>query len=197
LISQSFTCVFIMASASALTVSAVQHHTFWELSMEEAEFRPRSCSDFAVTYMYSDSYANASCDTCKDTGSDSEAETISPKFCWSSESEDEWGSEDDASSVGMPESVCNVGVSAPTSSQTPPGSWQHSAVQQSPMPAWNFAAQQTEQWRFACALNARKMAMGNQISDLANAAMQAVTRAEKAEKRALRTRAFKAAAKSG
>jgi hypothetical protein len=49
----------------------------------------------------------------------------------------------------------------------------------------------------AYALNARKMAMGNQISDLANAAMQAVTRAEKAEKRAIRTRAFKAAAKPG
>jgi hypothetical protein len=137
----------------------------------------------------------------KDTGSDSEAETISPKFCWSSESEDDWGSDDDASSMGVPESICKFDACAPTATQSPPGSWQRSTVQQNTvqqqMPAWNFAAQQEEQWRFAYALNARKMAMGNQISDLASAAMQAVTRAEKAEKRALRTRAFKTAAKSG
>jgi hypothetical protein len=102
----------------------------------------------------------------KDTGSDSEAETISPKFCWSSESEDDWGSDDDASSMGVPESICKFDACAPTATQSPPGSWQRSTVQQNTvqqqMPAWNFAAQQEEQWRFAYALNARKMAMGNQ-----------------------------------
>jgi len=180
-----------------MTISAVQHFTFWELSAEELEFRPRSVSDFGVTYSYS--CASPCDDAAKDTCSDSEAETVSPKFCWSSESEDEWGSEDDASSVGGPESVCKLDACATTASQSPPGSWQHSTAQQctfQQMPAWNVATQQAEQWRFACALNARKMAMGNQISDLASAAMQAATRAEKSEKRALRTRAFKAAAKS-
>jgi hypothetical protein len=177
-----------------MTVSAVQHFTFWELSAEEPEVRSRSVSDFGVTYSYS--CATMCDDAAKDTCSDSEAETVSPKFCWSSESEDEWGSEDDASSVGAPESVCKLDASSAT--QSPPGSWQQSTQQHTvqQMPAWNAATQQAEQWRFAYALNARKMAMGNQISDLASAAMQAATRAEKAEKRTLRTRAFKAAAKS-
>merc|ERR1719247_1339824 len=101
--------------------------------------------------------------------------------------------------MSLPESACKVDTGAPTVSQSPPGSWQRSPVQQTTVqqtPAWNFSAQQAEEWQFAYALNARKMAMGNQISNLANAAMQAVTRAEKAEKRAFRTRAFKAAAKS-
>jgi hypothetical protein len=165
---------------------------FWELSSEEEpQTRSRSYSDFAVNYSYV--VIDASKDL-KDDCSDSEAETVSPKFCWSSESEDDWSSEsDDATSECAPESACKFDACATAASQLPPGSWQ-STVQP---PVWSFAAQQAEEWRFAYALNARKMAMGNTIGELANAAMKAVTRAEKAEKRAVRTRAFKAAAKSG
>jgi hypothetical protein len=82
---------------------------------DSSEFtRDRSCSDFDVTY----SYSCVSCDTSKDS-SDSEAETVSPKFCWS-EAEDDWSSDDDAASA------CKFVASLPA---VPPGSWQCPAQQ--------------------------------------------------------------------
>jgi hypothetical protein len=98
----------------------IVRRTFLEVQgcgLKDASARVRSCSDFDVAY----SYSCVSCGlTRKDNCSDSEAETVSAKFCWS-EAEDDWSSDDDATSL------CKAVAPLPA---VPPGSWQCSPVQQ-------------------------------------------------------------------